>query len=172
MSPHALARWALAGLALWFGADTEQRYGGELSGSTYAARQAFRGPSGPSGGVPGYERLDRFGRPRDLHTQNDVGATLYRAQHGFDCLDQRLYARVTQATVGSTPHDNDRSHLYAYDPLQRLKAAGLGRLNAGNTELETSGPTPRQATWTLDRLGNWTGDAAEPGREISGALCC
>ncbi len=148
----------------------EQVYGGELGGATFASRQAA-----DNGAAVGYERLDRFGRVKDLLYQDQSGLTQYRAQHGYDALDQRLYARVTQAA--STPHDNDRSHLYRYDQLRRLVNAGNGRLTADNLAFEPGGggnPIPRQSVWTLDLLGNWLGDpsAVPPvaGRKVEGDL--
>jgi len=86
-----------------------------------------------------------------------TGSTVHRYQYGYDAAGNREYARVTQATVSSTTHDNDRSYDYQYDALRRLIAADRGALNSGNTAIETT-PTPTQSDWALDILGNWTGD--------------
>jgi hypothetical protein len=105
-----------------------------------------------SGGT--YAGLDRFGRVIDL---NFAGAD-HQYQYGYDRSGNRAYAHVTQATLNGTPHDNDRSYWYAYDALQRLKHADLGRLDPGH-EWVNDDPNValcRRMGWGLDDLGNWT----------------
>lgn len=57
---------------------------------------------------------------QDLHFKNSSDATVHRYQYGYDRTGNRTYARVKQATINGTAHDNDRSYLYGYDDLQRL----------------------------------------------------
>jgi RHS repeat-associated protein len=112
-------------------------------------------------GSGGYAGLDRFGRVKDLHWAAGASpATVHRYQYGYDAAGNREYARVTQATVGSTSHDNDRSYDYAYDELNRLLLADHGGLNSGNSAIAT---VARAEDWALDNLGNWAGDESVAG---------
>ncbi len=99
-------------------------------GATPAAAYAYMGASRRIGlqlgngvgqtfaGGSGYNGLDRFGRVKDLHYQLGTN-TIHRYQYGYDASGNRTHARVTQATLNSIAHDNDRSYLYDYDGLQR-----------------------------------------------------
>lgn len=124
----------------------------------------------------GYPSLDRFGRVKDLNFQKADEYPLLRYQYGYHPWSgNRIFARIThQPTVvqGQTiPHDNDRSYLYAYDSLNRLISAEMGQLNGNNTAINPASggvPLPTKSTWTLDNLGNWTGDAESPGLRQTG----
>ncbi len=103
--------------------------------------------------------LDRFGRVAGLWFKRG-GATVHAYQYGYDRAGNRTYARATQVDVPGTPtivHDNDRSYRYAYDGLNRLIGAQLGRLNDDNTQIvpDTAVVLARNTTWSLDSLGNW-----------------
>src|SRR5205814_1071613 len=94
-------------------------------------------------GSAGYPGLDGFGRMLDLRYQDSSGRKLHQYQYGYDLAGNRTFARVTQApNLDGTPHDNDRSALYAYDQLNRLVDARRGRLLQDNSDLDPSGPTP------------------------------
>jgi hypothetical protein len=122
---------------------------GLIGSSSYAAACDRAAAS-----APGYASRDSHGRVTDLHYTTSAGATIHRYQHGYDLMDNPLYARTTQGT-----HANDRSYLYGYDAFQRLTSAQLGTLNTTNTGIETD-TTPRSTTWNLHIVGNWSGDAA------------
>ncbi|MCC6678160.1 MAG: hypothetical protein IT436_13545 [Phycisphaerales bacterium] len=123
-----------------------------------------------SAGVTGYTRMDRQGRTTDLNYVSG-STTRHRYQYGYDDSGNKLFSRVTHATSSTGSHDNDRSFLYAYDKLERLLSAGYGSLNSTNTAiLPSTTPVPRISTWSLDRLGNWTGQdspTSVPGLTIS-----
>jgi len=72
-------------------------------------------------------------------------------------MGNRLHARITQRSTNGVLHLNDRSHLYTYDGLQRLETADTGKLNSTNDALQ-SGTLILGIDWTLDNLGNWSGD--------------
>jgi RHS repeat-associated protein len=119
----------------------------------------------------GYAGLDRFGRPTDLRYTAGL-STRYRGEHGYDLAGNRMYARITQVASGGYSHVNDRSYLYGHDALDRLTVAILGQLNATNDAIIANANVPlhRQLEWTLDTLGNWTGDGVEPGLRRSDDL--
>ncbi len=119
-------------------------------------------------GAAGYERMDRFGRVKDLHTTKSVDeTTIRRDQYGYDLAGNRLWDRVTQKDHSGVNHDNDRSWVYGYDPLHRLISAATGQLQTfeGNTYIYRGlgAPPWREANWNLDNLGNWSGDGTYPG---------
>jgi len=111
-------------------------------------------------GAGGYSGLDRFGRVIDLN-YSKLNGTVYRYQYGYDAMGNRLFARITQRSTNGVLHLNDRSHLYTYDGLQRLETADTGKLNSTNTALQ-SGTLILGIDWTLDSLGNWSGDTVSP----------
>ena len=143
-------------LALYGYTGTSRRVSTTLDG---VAVQSF-------GSAGSYSGLDQFGRVIDLkYAWLGNFQTIQEYQYGYDEAGNRTYARVTQAEVGGVAHENDRSYLYTYDALSRLIDAQLGRLNAGNTsiDLDPNVALTRQLAWTLDNLGNWTGDLSGPG---------
>ncbi len=97
---------------------------------------------------------DFFGRVVDL----DFTGAGHQYHYGYDLAGNRSYARVTQATLDSTPHENDRSHKYYYDPLGRLTGADLGALDGQNGLIMPGADVPltRRQDWGLDHLGNWS----------------
>ncbi len=132
--------------------------------------QSFAGAD-PSGGYPG---LDRYGRVKDLHFKDGSDGTIHRYQYGHgygagcgcQAAGNLLYVRVEQAPdLGGTPHVNDRSCLYAYDPLNRLTGVQMGELTADNQGIVIGEDSPirRTAAWGLDNLGNWSGMGNNPG---------
>lgn len=125
-------------------------------------------------GTTGYERLDRFGRVKDLfYTLTTNNSTLRRDEYGYNngmgsggcgcssggASGDRVYDRVTQKNFGGANRDNVRSWLYKYDTLHRLTNADVGTLNSSNNEIvpTTADPVPVQTAWNLNNLGNWTG---------------
>ncbi len=129
-------------------------------------------------GAAGYERMDRFGRVKDLHTiKLSGGTTIRRDEYGYNdgmgssgcgCSSSgtsgdRVYDRVTQKEHAGVNHDNDRSWKYEYDALHRLKRADVGALDSANGSIVPTAvdPLPVQATWNLDNLGNWTGNSED-----------
>jgi len=126
--------------------------------------------------------LNRFGRVKDLHFK-DGSNTVHQYQYGYDISGNRTCARVIQATIGATAHDNDRSYLYGYDDLQRLILGHMGRLETdingdlildqyGNPSvLEVDDPEValrRKLEWFPDSLGNWSGWDEDPNLELAG----
>ena len=111
-----------------------------------------------STGCPG---LDRFGRIADLHFTDSSSQSVHRYQYAYDLAGNRTQAAVKQATVNEVSHDNDRSHKYAYDGLNRLIAAQTGHLAAGDV-LPEEGYSFLGLYWSLDSLGNWSGSMADP----------
>ncbi len=108
--------------------------------------------------------LDRYGRLVDLDYQVG-GQTLHRYQYGYDKSGNRTHARVTHADFGGLPHDNDRSWAYAYDALGRLVDADMGQLAlspAPQIVPDANVPLARSLAWSMDELGNWVGDPADP----------
>jgi RHS repeat-associated protein len=116
------------------------------------------------------------GRLTDLHFKNGSDQTLHRYEYGYDAAGNRNYAKVKQWPTdgGLVPHDNDRSYAYGYDKLNRLIRADRGQLpvDAGRPAPETDGQykvsaggavVPNLRDWTLDNLGNWTGDGTAAG---------
>jgi len=106
----------------------------------------------------GGTHLDRFGRVKDLDFKK-TAATVHRYQYDYDKAGNRTYARVTQATIGATTHENDRSYLYGYDDLQRLILAHMGKLSTSNQSIldDPAVALRRKLEWFPDSLGNWSG---------------
>src|SRR5690606_14538974 len=104
------------------------------------------------------------------------GVIQYRAEHGFDIRDNRLYARVTRRDGTQAEVANDRSHLWAYDGLSRLVDASFGALDSTNDAMLAYNPgvspRPRAETWDFDRLGNWIGNPGStlPGYTLTGDI--
>ena len=92
------------------------------------------------------------------------GNTVHRYQYGYDLAGDRMYARVTQLTEGSTSQANTRSALYGYDELKRLISWDRGALNSSNDAI--SGTAAHTFDWDLDNLGNWSGDTATPPQSV------
>ncbi len=103
-----------------------------------------------------YDGLDRFGRLTDLNFKLG-GLPQHRYQYGYDAAGNRHWARVTQ--VG---HENERSAVYEYDPLRRLRHHERGELAFNGDEPTTSGMNCLE-NWLLDNLGNWSGQDAQTG---------
>ena len=62
--------------------------------------------------------------------------------------------------VGSPRYEEDlvnadMDQLYAYDALHRLTSFQRGNLN-GNKDALTDNPIPREQSWTLQHVGNWS----------------
>jgi YD repeat-containing protein len=68
--------------------------------------------------------------------------------------------------------DNVASFAYGYDGLNRLISADMGALDPANQLIvnDASAPIPLTTDWTLDNLGNWTGDAGYGGFVQTGDL--
>lgn len=115
-------------------------------------------------GGSGYEGLDTFGRIVDLHFQ-DSTSTIHRYQYGYDLAGNRTFARVKHVDHNGQSHDNDRSHLYVYDELNRLIGEQYGKLNSTNDAIVPDSAVDRAGdlTWTMDTLGNWVGDSPSAG---------
>jgi hypothetical protein len=117
--------------------------------------------------------LDQFGRIRDLLFKNGAN-TVHRYEYTYDRAGNRKTAKVKQTPAGGSNHENDRSYAYAYDDLQRLISAQMGKLAVGedgNPLLDASGKPyvesgaagvhlRRELNWSMDALGNWTGSPA------------
>ena len=108
--------------------------------------------------------VDAFGSSNRVHYRSTVGLqnTLYRADYTFDKVGNRLGAYITQADVGGVPRDNIRSVVNTYDRLHRLVGAEVGQIAYSNANTMTGasivgGTTMHNDSWSLDRLGNWTG---------------
>lgn len=121
---------------------------------------------------PGLAGLDTFGRAADLHVWNSAGGTLFRDQYTYDRAGSRRTALLTQAPVAGAPRDNVRSQVNAYDGLGRLNRSEVGQLSYDVNlqpviDLNTR---VRADQWSLDLLGNWSGQPEQfvPGRLISG----
>jgi len=108
---------------------------------------------------------------------------IHRYQYGYGAgscgcqsTGNRTYALATQQRPpdwpGTEPYQQDRSYAYAYDRLNRLIDARLGRLAVDSNGLPLFDPDgrpyfveptartrPRAAgtQWNLDNLGNWSG---------------
>jgi len=112
------------------------------------------------GGTSGtYAGLDQFNR---ISAQQWVqytpgtganGANVFLIQHGYDADSNRLYAN-NQTQPGA-------SQLYQYDTLNRLTTATTGLLGSSNALQSTW--TLAQQAWTLDALGNPTGQSTADG---------
>ncbi len=115
-------------------------------------------------GGSGYEGLDAFGRIVDLHYQ-DSTSTIHRYRYGYDLAGNRTFARVKHVDHNGASHNNDRSHLYVYDELNRLIGEQYGKLNSTNDAIVPDSAVDRAGdlTWTMDTLGNWVGDGQSPG---------
>jgi len=98
--------------------------------------------TGPSG-------LDRFGRPVRMSFSSMYDGVQLEYKYDYDKNGNRTAARIKQ--VG---HPNDRSYLYGYDELNRLKYAERGVLDPDSTGVSYGGTG---LYWTLDNLGNWSG---------------
>jgi len=115
-------------------------------GQTFGGVIPIGGGSGGGDPAGGYLGLDRFGRVKDLLFQNS-GGTIHQYQYGYDLAGNRTFARVRQASTDDdgdpltdpTPHDNDRSWLYAYDRLNRLSDAMMGQLTEDNQGIAYGG---------------------------------
>lgn len=108
--------------------------------------------------------VDMFGRSNRVQFRSTVGAlnTLYRADYTFDKVGNRIGARITQADVGGVTRDNIRSVVNVYDDLHRLVGSEVGAIDEsmGTDPLNPQialGTTKHNDSWSLDRLGNWTG---------------
>jgi len=131
---------------------------------------AVEGSTNDDSSDVGYEHLDRFGRVTDLHWRDDdvTPATLYRSQHTLDELGQRTGAEITRVDLStSAPEANTNSWAYDFDALRRLVAADLGQLTYPSGDPAVSSPTTGHL-WTLDELGNWSGDGSLSGLSITG----
>jgi YD repeat-containing protein len=149
------------------GKRADTYYGGEIGNTSYAVRQTVKAAGG---GVLGFDGFDTHGRLVDQWFQRPTGAnngSVHHYQYGYDSADNLMFSRTEQSG-----HDNDRSSLFGYDKFGRLVQASIGQLDSSNASIETGGvaPTPRHTTWTLDTLGNWTGESGSstPGRLVSG----
>lgn len=126
------------------------------------------------GAGQGYDALDALGRITNLTyaTSYTSGSNpLHASTYAYDAAGHISAQRVKQGTYNGT-HDNDRSWLFGYDPLDRLTSATRGQLDTSNSTIVTSGsptpPTPRAYGWVLDSLSNWAGDNnTHPGLNLS-----
>lgn len=135
-------------------------WGGDALSTSVAGKQTGWSPTGT------YDRLDRFGRWKDQVIEKATGSIIHRYQYARDAAGQITAVRATQATLPQ-PHDNDRSSLFAYDGLGRLKQTTVGVLNPTNTAITSA---MRDTTWSLDRQGNWSETLGQmvPGRSVVG----
>ncbi|XVJ59531.1 MAG: hypothetical protein HEQ23_09035 [Tepidisphaera sp.] len=128
----------------------------------YASAQRFFTVGGSY--ADGYPGLDRQGRPKSLNFRNTntAAAVQYKADYQYSAAGERIAARVTQATLNTIAHDNDRSWALRYDVLGQMIGADTGELSATLPEIELASVTtsPRLASWNMDPRGNWTGNSA------------
>jgi YD repeat-containing protein len=134
-----------------------RRVGVDLGHGSAKVMQSFR--LGTEVGAAG---LDNFGRVIDLHYRNMLSpalpqATMFRGQYGYTTHGMRVFAKLTQAPVGSTPLSNVRSQFNTYNALGQLTSTSVGALGSSNTP--PSNPI-RSDTWSLDLLGNWNAGAS------------
>jgi len=101
-----------------------------------------------SGGT--YNGLDRFGRTVDHRWYDYTSGTVDRARYtyGHDYNSSRTWKEDPVADSNSV----DQDEFFAYDGLNRLKAADRGDLNGGKTAIST---LTFGQDWDLDQLGNW-----------------
>ncbi len=127
----------------------------------YYVSQSFYSPA------DGYSGWDRFGRVQDLEFHGPTDGLIHRYEYGYDKAGNRTFARISQypETVGGTDTVG-HSWLYAYDNLSRLISATHGWLTADNSGIDPAGPEPGSITWSLDGLGNWSGDPAGAGSVV------
>jgi YD repeat-containing protein len=130
------------------------------SGAPSVQEQAWSDTFLTGGGV-GADRLDRFGRVKaaraDKVASGGALSIIWQTLTAYDAGGRRSYERVSTGTTTGT--DNASSWLYGYDGLDRLTGAYRGRLNTGNTALDTTSAR-RLVDWRLDPLGSWLGDSS------------
>ncbi len=92
--------------------------------------------------------------------------------YGYDKAGNRTHVRIAQKNGGGVLQDNVASFLYGYDGLNRLVSADMGALDSANQAILNNAlaPIPLTTDWTLDNLGNWTGDATYAGFTQTGDL--
>lgn len=118
--------------------------------------------AGDAGSTTVYEHLDRFGRLKDLHWRDAAGTTQYRAEHTIDAMDNRAHATISRRNSGQGVVSDSWSWDYGFDSLQRLIQADADEHDgmSGRTSLATH-------AWSLDPLGNWSGDGTAAGLHVT-----
>ncbi len=112
-----------------------------------------------------YTGLDRFGRVIDQNWWNpSTTSSTDRFQYGYDRASQVLYnnnlvapAQSELYHASSTASGDNNS---AYDLVGRLTGFTRGTLSASGNNgsvLDTVPSSSRSQSWSLDSLGNWTG---------------
>ena len=112
-----------------------------------------------------YTGLDRFGRVIDQNWWNpSTISSTDRFQYGFDRASEVLYKNNLVAPAqselyhaSSTASGDNNS---AYDLVGRLTGFARGTLSASGNNgsvLDTVASSSRSQSWSLDALGNWTG---------------
>lgn len=131
--------------------------------------------------TPELNGYDMFGRKTESRYTDNVSNILYRANYTFDKVGNRTSALIQQADVGGQSRDNIRSVVNIYDDLHRLIGAEVGEIDLAadpinNPQIKLN-TTVHNDSWSLDRLGNWTGkiddqtgQLLEHGRHTTGTL--
>ena len=112
-----------------------------------------------------YTGLDRFGRVIDQNWWSASSSTSTdRFQYGYDRASQVLYKNnlvaPTQSELYHASSTASGDNNSAYDLVGRLTGFARGTLSASGNNgsvLDTVPSSSRSQSWSLDALGNWTG---------------
>jgi YD repeat-containing protein len=167
----------LATFAYTGGGREVERVFGPAGADQYALRvRAFSATANPLPLTFGYDRLDRFGRTKDLvfESHGSVGGTVVsrtvqRHTYEYDQADNRTSALAAYrpgsdntSSAGGPPSDV-LLDLHEYDELGRLVKSTRGPPNTVSTNHAF---VTRDQLWRLDNVGNWGRPGGLAGYEL------